>query len=333
MKTDRPRGFTLVELLVVITIIGMLMALIVPAVGAARERARQAQCLSNMGQMAKAMQTYASQKQQLPGRVNNVSYNSASGPGTTAVSWVAALLPFTERSDIWDEIRAADLAAAEIPRLELVICPSDVQASGATPGLSFVGNAGYWDIPASDNPSGDFPENGIFLGRLDTDGSRLVAIEGPRMNLDQIKDGVATTLLLSENVQAGRPDSPGGSDSAPASWLLSPTEQGDGFVWANEYPLNQRTSQAQINWGMEDDPYDRRIRPYRYCRPSSNHPDGINVAFCDGHGTFIRDDIDYRVYQQLMTTQGRKAKVPPRGIPADRFLGNAYYLLNEKDYQ
>src|SRR4029079_7148594 len=126
-------AFTLVELLVVITIIGMLVALLLPAVQNARERGRQLQCLNNLKQLALATVSHDSSKGQFPGytqiikRSNKeyatVSYDPASrrfvvrsytittpAPTTSdfdriaGFSWATMLLPRIERSDIWDQI-------------------------------------------------------------------------------------------------------------------------------------------------------------------------------------------------------------------------------------
>src|SRR5262245_59866269 len=98
--TNRGRkpGFTLVELLVVIAIIGVLVALLLPAVQAAREAARRMQCGNNVKQLALGLQNYHDTFMFLPYGARNrslgPSYNSASGYGS---SWLTATLPFCEQ--------------------------------------------------------------------------------------------------------------------------------------------------------------------------------------------------------------------------------------------
>src|SRR5690348_13036033 len=128
----RRLAFTLVELLVVITIIGMLVALLLPAVQRARERGRQLTCLNNMKQIGLATFNYDSSKGQVPGltqfikrgnaeyanvgydpttrRFKIVSTTTATPPtqsqlqGIAGFSWATMILPQLERSDIWDQI-------------------------------------------------------------------------------------------------------------------------------------------------------------------------------------------------------------------------------------
>jgi prepilin-type processing-associated H-X9-DG protein len=147
--------------------------------------------------------------------------------------------------------------------------------------------------------------------------------------MDQIRDGAANTLLLSENTQAGPPDSPTGAANEPTSWLLSPTEQGDAFVWVNE-PNPSPETQARINQGREVTSFS--YSSPQFSRPSSNHQEGVNVVYCDGHVQFLREDIAYPVYQQLMTPHGSKAKIGPgpNDFPDPVFRG---YILNSSDYQ
>lgn len=325
MKTYRPRGFTLVELLVVITIIGMLMALLVPAVGAARAAARKAECANNLRQVGQALQAFASRRQgELPGRINQIAIRTSDSP--SVVSWVAMLLPDLQRNDVWDALRdgsiTANSSADLIPRLAPILCPVDVQASGTVPGLSYVGNSGYWDVPTDGNPWGDYPANGAFHRRIGA-GAAMA------MNLDQVQDGVANTLLFSENTQAGPPDSPTGSADEPRSWLLSPTELGDGFVWVND-PNPSPQLQARINQGREVLLSSSAYEGPQFCRPSSNHPDGVNAAYFDGHVQYLRDNVAYHVYQQLMTPYGRRAKIPPNGTDANIELRK--YVLDASDY-
>src|SRR5205085_2641696 len=157
-SSRRPSAFTLVELLVVITIIGMLVALLLPAVQRARERGRQLQCLNNLKQLALASVHYDSAKGQLPGYSQfikrsrtdyaNVDYDStnrkfvvisakfANQPtpsqlqAVTGFSWSTMLLPQLERSDIWDQIVQPILNNNEpvpvlIPPMKTFVCPSD----------------------------------------------------------------------------------------------------------------------------------------------------------------------------------------------------------------
>jgi len=91
------RGFTLVELLVVITIIGILVALLIPAVNMVREDGRQTVCLSNQMQIGKAILLYEGSKGHIPGVLNQTS-NGAQ------YTWMEALFPFLQHTDMWETI-------------------------------------------------------------------------------------------------------------------------------------------------------------------------------------------------------------------------------------
>ncbi|MCI0492437.1 MAG: DUF1559 domain-containing protein, partial [Planctomycetes bacterium] len=203
-------------------------------------------------------------------------------------------------------------------------------------GLTYVVNAGAWDRDGSGNflnPSGfgDTVDNGVFfdLAEYDRQGTK-----GPKMRMGSIKDGAGTTLMIAENIQKTyEPLNPG---PPWFSWLFG-NEQQLGMVWVvndNPVPGNTIADQERINGNVEDMvDFDPGIP--RFARPASAHGSGANVAFCDGHGQFLREDIDYVVYQQLMTPNGRKSDNPVDhndiGGAIDIFRNAA--PLSEADYQ
>ena len=106
-RRDAFRGFTLVELLVVIAIIGILVALLLPAIQAAREAARRAQCANNMKNIGLALLNYADVKKRLPAATqfrpnNSLIPNVANGPGGT---WVVEIWPYIEEQSLYDQVR------------------------------------------------------------------------------------------------------------------------------------------------------------------------------------------------------------------------------------
>lgn len=296
MARSRRHAFTLVELLVVVVIISILVALLLPAIIGSRERARSAQCQNRLGEIGKACLTYESEKGFLPGYKNSFS----AVPG---LSWAAVLLPNIGRQDMWRLVRVGDFAPASgFPdpatsgfQITELICPSNPRP-GQYAALGYAVNCGIEDGTTMPNPipSGSpRPEDSAYGVFFNHDATEIPVAQQIKVRTDRIPDGAQRTIMASENLQAG--SWMRFSSGAPVTleaevglwWLASPGPCG-------------HINRCKDNTGPLP-------------RPSSNHPGGVNVVFCDGHVDFITDDIDYSVYQHLMTPDSKAA-----GLPAEQ---------------
>ena len=291
MTRSTPRrhspGFTLVELLVVIAIIGMLVGLLLPAIDYAREQARKAQCMNSQRQVAQGMIQFETTKGYFPGRLNY----PISGNTSVRTTWAGMAMPYISRGDIWEAIIGTGLPSSG--NVGTMICPSDAGKLASTNWpTSFVANAGVPDNSSISAawPSTDIPPNGTCH---DLTAGTFQSSPTPKVSMEyvQLHDGVATTMLLTENVDA-------------TSWATF-----------NEWP------DCTILWALAAGPADMIINQpvdtsanYKIARPSSNHSGGVNVVFCDGHAIFLRQDIPYSVFVQLLTpwgTQSRRGTTQP----------------------
>ena len=176
-RIDRNRyrarfGFTLVELLVVLVILGMLMGLLTPAILSARARARQMECANHLQTLAKATLAYELNKEQFPGWANRIRVGSNDRFGT----WATVLLPELNRNDLWEQWRTQTTLgdSAEV-NVAVFICPSDSPARKMP--LSYVANCGQQDGGATglgdpkNNIPPDWKANGIFFRHFSPNGS------------------------------------------------------------------------------------------------------------------------------------------------------------------
>jgi prepilin-type N-terminal cleavage/methylation domain-containing protein/prepilin-type processing-associated H-X9-DG protein len=284
------------------------------------------------------------------------------------ISWAAMILPNLERQDIWDRLvnvksgpsvpSAERDGVLEVVPIESFVCPADTDATSDVelPALTYSANTGGWDRDSSGkflrikpNPGvGDTTDNGIFLNLANP--SRPLAVKPPEMRISKIRDGASTTIMLSENVNKDyEPLEPTNPDSPFFTWLGGAdndddpqfgTEQQLGFVWVvdeNPVPGTNITNQERINRDSGDTPQWDPTLP-NFARPASNHSGGVNVVYADGHTGFVREDIDYTVYQRLLTTNSKKCVDPVDwsdnlaiGEPIDIFRKAP--VLTESDYQ
>lgn len=285
----RPEGFSLIEILVVIFIIGVLIALILPTVQNARESARRTQCASNLRQVALSLHHYHDRFGALPIGSPTAKYVDAGvfyGP-----SVFVAVLADLDRRDLYDSINfrkniytIANQTAHETA-LDVLWCPSD-----ATIVESRVIPRDYLDIPDGQFRTA-YSSYAACAGTWFHSSTDLAALPGlaaqdngvafanSSVRFAHIGDGMAQTILLGEHAH-GRLST---DEQLVWHWWFD-GYGGDTLFWTL-YPMNLSRT-LTISPGVHDltNPYPSSAGSY--------HPGGANFAFCDGSVRFLKDSID-----------------------------------------
>jgi prepilin-type N-terminal cleavage/methylation domain-containing protein/prepilin-type processing-associated H-X9-DG protein len=272
-SAPRRRAFTLIELLVVIAIIGVLVAMLLPAVQAAREAARRSSCSNNLRQMGIALNSYhAAIRTYPPGCVD---------PDERRLAWSTYLLPYIEETAAWNlyNQQALYYAAANRQSTSTIIpaylCPSTVRTTKARTG----------------NTTGDVNGNGVydpgdFMGMIDYGGmfgwadsptyANGVMIYDSSVSMRQVFDGSSHTIIVAEDSGRGT--------SMDGEWA-------DG---ENIFDVGVQVNTLQNNemW--------------------SDHPGGAQALFCDGSVHYLADELSLTVLVALCTRDGGEViELPP----------------------
>lgn len=314
------RGFTLVELLVVITIIGILIALLLPAVQAAREAARRAQCINNLKQIGLACLNHEQQHGHMPtgGWGGTWIGDPDRGFGVQQPGgWIYNILPFMELQSIHDlpsgkststtPTRMAVSATMITMPLTGVICPSR-RVSIAYPNVySYgtrnadkttvfakndyavtVGSPGYVEDKQVDGPDSTTVVDNNTFNWLSTAGYNGIAYRRSLVTVADIKDGTSNTYLVGEkyiNPDHYATGLDGGDDWSP--YTGAQNDVGRSCYYnpddaANSWtPMEDRPSYADTN------------------RFGSAHSGGCNFVFCDGSTRTISYSIDALAHSHL----------------------------------
>lgn len=324
-------GFTLVELLVVIAIIGVLVALLLPAVQAAREAARRTQCSNNLRQFSLGCLTHEGAMKRLPAGFTTMPSSD------THHTWAAYVLPYLEQGALfsnidfkiaswqaWQNLGSGDKQYPQIPwlwtQLDIHLCPSDQPRNihtgepRAFAHANYLANIGWpnewpqmenqtqYDTRQANlvkNNASDAAQSGDLRGPFD----KVFSPQNKGLPLKEITDGTSNTVMLGEVRQYP------GRDGRGLLYL------GSG-LYNHYYPPNTAAlDRMEFCEGNND--LTGAINPSAPCSSEkggppritaqtarSNHAGGVNVSFVDGRSTFVSDSVDVAVWRRISTRAG-----------------------------
>jgi len=297
-------GFTLIELLVVIAIIGVLVALLLPAVQQAREAARRSQCKNHLKQLGLAAHNYHDAFNQMP-----LGGTYSTPTGAPNISWAVRCLPYLEQSGLYNQL---DMSRANVPsqvladgkqarehQVSVFRCPSDPHPDFRSQYAqsSYSGSIGSQRTPSSDSNCNPFlglaekllPANSDYGRTLQLGAvSGMFSQGGASIGLYDVSDGGSNTFLFGEIL-------PACMTSIPVGWWPSNARATIGSTLA---PLNEMTTCEEST---------------RISNPTCTSPDNFNYSwgfkslhdggghFCmaDGSVRFVSQSISSATYQAL----------------------------------
>jgi prepilin-type N-terminal cleavage/methylation domain-containing protein/prepilin-type processing-associated H-X9-DG protein len=313
-KRHRIYGFTLVELLVVIAIIGILVALLLPAVQAARESARRSQCTNSLKQLGIGVLNFESSMKTVPfNRYSDYGYPTAwgtsTGPGAKAWSWIASILPYMEYSDVYDQAGVPNQTfgstSAVGTNIPMLFCPSDELKSNSPinrdrsrymAGILVAGLTNYKGVLGSNygwGPWANIGTNGQYEPWAFGDG--ILPAQGfvSPIKFSTVTDGTSKTFVA-------------GEQAWNESRASCPTTDcyGMGYSWAHTI---EATASAAIypnlgSPGADKSPTKPDLNIHNGF--SSLHPGGLNFVYADGSVRFVNDSISIGIYRAQGTIKG-----------------------------